>query len=175
MVVSIILANVYHRNMKAVLATFFLAFASFTLLVTSSAAISRQKVCESTDAEEGPNFFKSGATFIYIGAQVIEEKKDTCESDDMLIEYYCNPEYQTIYEQRVICRQGCIDAKCYRPENEDIPDEMLYDLVNSPVIDEPDEEEEDDEEDKNPGILKRRWRWIRLPFEKLQGFVGSLF
>lgn len=164
-------------------ATFFLVFVAFTFLSTSHAATVRQKTCESTDAEEGLNVFKSGVSFVSLGGEVLEEKRDVCEDDKMLIEYFCNPENHTIAEKRVPCRQGCSDAKCNRLSYEASSDDTsaadeTSAKSTSPSADNPEsgaDEETDGEKGKVSGFFNRVWQWIRLPFEKLQGFVGSLF
>lgn len=79
---------------------------------TDEALAAGRSICESTDEEDGPDFYERGTTKVSVGGEIIEKKEDVCGTDGQLIEYFCDPKYRTISERHFPCRQGCSEGRC---------------------------------------------------------------
>lgn len=163
---------------------------TFSVTEKNHAIAARQKICKSSDAEEGANYFVSGITTVTLNDEIVETKKDVCESDEMLIEYFCDSTNHTIMERRFPCRQGCSEAKCKTaapvndtppsdPPPEDTPaEDTSVQQVALPkeniAIEKAGEESEKSDGEGVLGFLKNSWEKVRSTLERFFSWVVSL-
>jgi len=150
-------------------------------VVDKSYALSaRTNICRSTDDPEGnPNYYKQGKTRIYLGKKILEEKEEVCETDKLLIEYFCDPKLRTISRRSFPCRQGCSEGQCItqvldEPSVDEIS-EKVEEVEEVQVEEQKSEVSEEESSDDGPGILSRSLQWVKSNLKSLFLWLSSLF
>ena len=165
------------------LITLLIALAVLPIAVNESVALSaRTNICRSTDDPEGnPNYYKQGKTRIYLGKKILEEKEDVCETEKLLIEYFCDSKFRTISRRSFPCRQGCSEGQCItqvqvveEPPADD-SSKQSENVTGSQKDEQQDEVSEEKSSEDTPGILGRSLQWVRSTLRSLFLWLASLF
>jgi hypothetical protein len=171
--------------MRLLLLTFLIALIIFPVADKAHSVSSRQKICESSDIEDGSQYFVSGVTTIKLNGEITDTKRDVCDSDEILIEYSCDPTNHTIIERRFPCRQGCSEDKCTTSapiiseasdvqEEETIEDSTVQEDTTAPDSGADDVAEEEDD-GGIMGFLKGLWEKARSLMERFFLWAALLF